>query len=644
MMQGDFDLFPLRRPTDSIKHVLKQTMVNQDVMFKNQVHELHRLYRVQESLMTGVDWEECDYNLWKTKLQSSLLPLTNPTVHESPAKLPRLSLNCKVSSLPFVDQDCRPLELQLSADEFINRIEEDFRRKRNARNSFSSPIDLTIPFSEGNCSDAENLKLSLTLGGDNKRMRGAIRTCFAKKNYYCSQNVIDLEEADESVSDGYPKCSTSFKLKHEMQDPASCDLIILASVKKDLSHEIVESNSSQEHSECCQEQISISEGFRVSPDDSPSDDLSSKMQHRGLLDLNKVLFDNSSCCSDDNMLTEPSRPSSEGSSDGFTGGVQDGNFPDMFKRKEDSKCLNEASEIVKQDNLALVDLNEKFTSTDIWTGDYDFICRKANLEIPESTISPLTVVSEDLGCCSGDDRNGSVAVKSKLSYIEVSRDTHEAANPKSPASCRSYRISDNDLSTARTTNCGIASATLNKDSNTRLGSQDANIPTGEHEQRNSDSSNSKNDCCNIEEEAAELLIHIYSKHSARDQDSSAKEIRNEREVKPLCSFDSFELNAINLTETNMDDNAVSSKQFEITEMEAKEFGMKLRRGRRLKDFQKEIMPNMASLSRHEIQEDINIMQGVLRSREYRKMRAKTANNCSPPLRSRRSRAARKKIA
>ena len=52
-------------------------------------------------------------------------------------------------------------------------------------------------------------------------------------------------------------------------------------------------------------------------------------------------------------------------------------------------------------------------------------------------------------------------------------------------------------------------------------------------------------------------------------------------VQPLYSFDSFELIAVNLTESNVDDNSVSSKAFEINDMEAKEFGLKLRRGRRM---------------------------------------------------------------
>lgn len=37
MMQGDIDLNPVQLYTDSFKEVLKHTMLNQDVVFRNQV-------------------------------------------------------------------------------------------------------------------------------------------------------------------------------------------------------------------------------------------------------------------------------------------------------------------------------------------------------------------------------------------------------------------------------------------------------------------------------------------------------------------------------------------------------------------------------------------------------------------------------
>ncbi|KAM1145890.1 hypothetical protein ACFX2J_037708 [Malus domestica] len=108
---------------------------------------------------------------------------------------------------------------------------------------------------------------------------------------------------------------------------------------------------------------------------------------------------------------------------------------------------------------------------------------------------------------------------------------------------------------------------------------------------------------------------------------------------PQCSSDSYELLTLNLIEGTEDDYCVSLKPSEVNYNDSKEFGVKLRRGRRMKDFQRDILPGLASLSRHEIREDINIMETVLRSREYKKLRGKVADYQSwcTPVKNKRSR-------
>lgn len=116
------------------------------------------------------------------------------------------------------------------------------------------------------------------------------------------------------------------------------------------------------------------------------------------------------------------------------------------------------------------------------------------------------------------------------------------------------------------------------------------------------------------------------------------EMKNEKREQTQYSSDSFELISRNLKECSKDNYSESWKPLEVNDRETKHFSLKLRRGRRLKDFQKDILPGLASLSRHEIVEDINILEGVLRSREYRKIRARMADRHSwcAPVRSRRS--------
>lgn len=110
------------------------------------------------------------------------------------------------------------------------------------------------------------------------------------------------------------------------------------------------------------------------------------------------------------------------------------------------------------------------------------------------------------------------------------------------------------------------------------------------------------------------------------------------EQQPQHSSDSFESNTLRLTESVLEDCTVTSKCFEANEM-VENFGCKLRRGRRLKDFRRDILPGLPSLSSNEIFEDISIFHGVLRSREYKKFRSRMADgeNWSTPARSKRSR-------
>lgn len=145
------------------------------------------------------------------------------------------------------------------------------------------------------------------------------------------------------------------------------------------------------------------------------------------------------------------------------------------------------------------------------------------------------------------------------------------------------------------------------------------------------------------QEAAASLISISLESRTENHHGPAKsrsdEIQNIVRDQPECSSDSYESMVMKLTETSADDYCVSSNPFEVHELCNKDTGIKLRRGRRLKDFRKDILPGMATLSRHEIREDINIMEGVLRSREYKRLRSKAGNtgNWFTPVKSRRSR-------
>ncbi|CAH8391600.1 unnamed protein product [Eruca vesicaria subsp. sativa] len=150
----------------------------------------------------------------------------------------------------------------------------------------------------------------------------------------------------------------------------------------------------------------------------------------------------------------------------------------------------------------------------------------------------------------------------------------------------------------------------------------------------------ENERCNNEEEefseviqmAAESLVHI-STVPYQNQDLESKPVSRTNSLSQdqdlACwSCDSYELHTLGITENNTEEDlCVSSMARDelnnITrDSSNKEMGLKLRRGRRMKNFLKEILPNLTSLSRHEIREDVNVLEAVLRSREYKKMQGK----------------------
>lgn len=153
------------------------------------------------------------------------------------------------------------------------------------------------------------------------------------------------------------------------------------------------------------------------------------------------------------------------------------------------------------------------------------------------------------------------------------------------------------------------------------------------------------DSCELIQKAAECLLRFSAVSFDQSQDFSFKlgsryisssedqEFLNKHEMvvkEPGRSCDSFELHTLGIRETIPEEVCcVSSKAIDDFSNK-KEFGVKLRRGRRMKNFQKEILPELVSLSRHEIQEDINLFEAVLRSREYKKMQGKAKDGkCIP---------------
>ncbi|XP_047306816.1 uncharacterized protein LOC124910242 isoform X2 [Impatiens glandulifera] len=131
-------------------------------------------------------------------------------------------------------------------------------------------------------------------------------------------------------------------------------------------------------------------------------------------------------------------------------------------------------------------------------------------------------------------------------------------------------------------------------------------------------------------DAVESLMSMFlSSGSPLAMDVDVVVDDDDGEIQPERSLDSYELIVLNLEECSSSayEKCVVSSKEKVMKEEEEESPIKLRRGkRRIKDFRKDVLPSMACLSRHEIQEDVNIMEAVIRSREYKNiMRTKTTN-------------------
>ncbi|KAK6137703.1 hypothetical protein DH2020_028629 [Rehmannia glutinosa] len=193
---------------------------------------------------------------------------------------------------------------------------------------------------------------------------------------------------------------------------------------------------------------------------------------------------------------------------------------------------------------------------------------------------------------------------------------------RSPVSCKSYWTADDVSSNTKTGQCGVDIPNSN--------------PSIEMKLQSSDSQKKESDEVDITvRKGAVSLIYFSSESFARKR----KENCNLERETPQSSSESYESIVLKQQECSVDEYCVSSTPSEATSPDKKDHGVKLKRGRRMKDFRKDILPGLPSLSRQEISEDIKIMELAFRSREYKKYRPKNASrsDCFSSVRSRRSR-------
>ncbi|KAK6947599.1 Protein of unknown function DUF863, plant, partial [Dillenia turbinata] len=679
IMGRDFDI-KLQRYNDSLKEVLKQTMLNQEVIFRKQVHELHRLYNIQKTLMDDLSWKESDrHSLWNTgticRPPAKERTVIAPPMVASTKKLPEKYLRFyhQFQHGPLNLQQ-RPLDPEFPVDEYICHSGKNAEMKSISRDPQMGPIEVQHSFHVDN--DPDDLKLSLSISdGAKTKDHESSRTWYGKNESSCSRDIIDLERSAQEMSDenadtmpllGFvaptPQLKDHFS---SMSDPLGS-----TSVKKNLapvSTLVCFLMDGKERAQGSKEQL----------DNMPSSGLyTGRKEHkphkRGLLDLNTVQLDDSFCHLNDPVATCPSTSSSSGVSHGNFGKSQQGfchcgtccsTLDDCFDRtgnlcadKSHSSCKDVAS---THDWTCRVNHNG-INGSDFGLADPDLVsgpllehCENFKSHIDELQSENLGLSMELPDGSLQDDKGNNLDMMdanfkksgkdNELScpYENTSTVLEECHHKSSSTSCKSDCGADNSSSIKTMqsgTHFGDSNPTFSNGFLTnQSGTHVAENPLDGQDLRSSDSSKSTNQCDHkkgpaevdvLIQMAAEALVHISLESCTPQNEIQIKETQQ-----PQYSSDSYESIALRQPEMSADDYAVSSKPFEVCETEKRDSGPKLRRGRRLKDFQRDILPGLASLARHEICEDINIMEGVIRSREYRRLRSRISvgENWSAPL-------------
>lgn len=634
---------PMPCRDDSLRESLKQKMLNQESIFREQVQELHRLYHIQTILMNNFRLKE--------------VPRTQC-----------LNYFNGESRLNGSTYDRRPLVLEVPVSSYTNNLDEHFLRKGKGWGTRENPVEVDDYIPGETEFSLEETKLSLSIGGgSSQRMRGW-RTQDENAHSIVPHDIIDLEESIRTVSDRDVElksslccaaCSANSGERNGFHSSCSCT----NSTNKYWSNTSKKSQSLRDESISILEQNSLSQGDKRCLEKLPETELAvaPRMFPHGAacLDLNSPQPDESFLDSKDLKMDYSSAAASSC--------VVIGKFPKgtsldaVSWRKPNDNCSIQVPALLQHDTLNSVLMVSKRTDS---IGSGSKVC---SIDLESYPMSPSNC-SEDhdgLGKASESvpdfpsrnckdetvtEVNGEKSDKVLVhSYICSTEETVEdvVIDERSPALSKSDHIAQDASSSLKTMQSGTRVERSFCRMNSFQNSDSSQVDSSsifDTKSRTSDEENggSAPDDPVIQKGAVSLLYFLLE--AGREHDSileAKKRIETEKEKmhQPERSIDSFESLVLKLQESNTDDYCVTSNAYEINDMDKKDSGIKLRRGRRMKDFQKEILPSLPSLSRQEICEDIRIMEVAIRSREYKRYRSKgtTEQKWFTPVRSRRSR-------
>ncbi|XP_049415648.1 uncharacterized protein LOC125878441 [Solanum stenotomum] len=648
---GDYDLSLSLKYKEPVKAVFKETIFGHDHTFKTQVYEPHHLCYTQEDTMMDLSWKELDRACFSKGGQQG-----NPVAFGNFTRSPMSVDQKRICSIPkvfnwlqekqvmFPGFQQRHSNPQICPTHYLDHIDRGNLNKRHGFfNSLENSITENHYYHGGVAHHSEEVNLSLSIGRNN------MKTTVSTKTF---DHIIDLEESDDTrdsnagLNPQSPMDSTRVSYSGYKRD-YQCTHSFTNNATDNWFDGTTQKYFVPNDSTSCVEQNPLAEGVEQCEKTLLSRDISGKgkvlfSDERAFLDLNKSIFDDSLHFDDPSLACSSSKSSSR-ESHGLSGEPRESTFPTASKRREqDDDNPNETSAIVPQRILSPVTgSNHGYKRTKI-VGVEQFLIN-LNHPLSDSSENPGSLTTDNDDQVSSTPENKSKETKhdpmSSPDY-KTQEFVKDSGPDRSLSSCKSSCFED--ISSGIET---LQAGTQLKNSGSKKSETlQTNIsPRQEDVDSSSNSDHQMGETSEVDDQirrGAVSLIYLALECSEPSVVISMNKIEGDQNTEqPQCSSDTFEEMVLKQPETSIDDCCVTSNAFEFNATERKDYGITLKRGRRMKDFQRDIMPSLATLSRHEICEDIKIMETALRSREYKRHRSKMTdgNKWFNPVRNRRSR-------
>lgn len=596
---------------------LKQAMLQHELIFRNQVRELHRLYWTQKNLMNELHQKWFDARAPSSSSRVALIKWMGSTEEKNEFS----ESSCARENVASLEQfKCRP------ANVFSNHM---------INFSLHLPADESI---KGTCVDLPYSHTVIEDSKSNDNVGCGFEEVIAEKDVPRSASSFSRKEVIELEAPVEPECHEEenevfFGFRPPLQKgtgmlgsqpTAFSDQVSSSAVGSEMHHIPSMVHLDEWHDGRLQDQKSFS-GLGNSCVAALADHSRTIQEDKPLLiDLNVPLENERS-----HDLNDP---------------ADNINLKFISSVEQDQSTLVEAITKAGCDNqtdcFSFHGQDSKPFSSPESKLNLNATKDKGDTEIMEGTkvISSSSSSCEvQLECC-GKPVEGSTDSNDGAAFININ------AVSSSINSCKQGKR-DSNITSSNSTNLhefGSEEDTLSSHAIT-----DDSVTTQLNSSQNDGSSMEK--LKPVEEdlavaEAAGILIFFSSERSDIPIDHQLSGVEliefdcDNKNNQPLLSSDSFESMTLQLSEVQNEDHLSISEPLNLTETEKNGNGVSLRRGRGLRDFQKEILPGLASLARHEICEDLHNIGHKLRRTASRNAR----KNWFVPVQGRRSKLYRRR--